>query len=148
MSDTDFCSLINLSGLEKTICQTLEKSITPNVLQHIFSLIEPKLLLLTNGIEQIIQRNAIKIFLYDTIILQLPWLITFFILVFVLWISGVIKGDTLIILFILAIIVTAGFIALYLYLNKRNIDILIYQTKAQLNTNISNFKKSVFSSAS
>ena len=144
MSQSDFCSLLNLTDLEKSICQSLEKTpITANMLYQIFETVEPKFPILTTGIDGIIQKYTTKTFIRDGIFQQLPWLITFFILILMLAIIGVIPVSIFVILLIISILITGAIIYFYLRYNKTNAENLINEIKTQIRTNIGNFKSSV-----
>ncbi len=92
MSATDFCSTLNLSGAELAVCQAFEKTpITINLLYKMFEFVEPKLPILTNGIEHTVKKNTIDIFVKNTILQQLPWFLSFIMLVVVLRVLKVIS---------------------------------------------------------
>lgn len=141
MTSPDFCSRLNLPAIEQGICKAAE-SLVYKVYEHV----EPKLPILTNGIEEIIKKNATKIFIYDTIMQQLPWFITFLILIIILRISRTITTYVFLILLIFVILITGILIAAYMYYNKNNLEKLVNETRSQFNLNIRNFRQSVLMS--
>jgi len=143
MSKQDLCSLFNLSGIEATICKTLENTpITANLLYKLFEMVEPKVPLLISGIEEILKKNATKIFIYDTIMQQLPWLISFLILITILWFNKTISIYLYMILFISVIVTTILIMAIYSYYYNQKIEKMLVELKMQMKINFDNFKKS------
>ena len=146
MAQNDFCSLFNLTGLDESICQTLEKQpITPNMLYTVYGKVSPNFSILTTNVENIIKQNAQKIFIYDTIFQQLPWIIMFLVLIIFLGVTGVLRVSVVVILIIIMLIVSAIFMFVYVKYNTNSVQNLINDINAQMGTNINNFKKSVFS---
>lgn len=144
MAQSDFCSLFNLTGLEESICQTLEKQpITPEILYNVYTKVEPKFPTLTTNLENIIKQNSRKIFVYDTIFQQLPWFIMFLILIILLGVGKVLRLSVVIILIIIMVLLTATFMYFYIKFNNDNIQNLINEINTQLGTNVANFRQSV-----
>jgi hypothetical protein len=135
MAQTDICSILNFTGLEASLCQSFEKQIAP-----LYSKINSNIPVLTNNLENIVKQNSKKIFIYDTIFQQLPWIIMFLILIIILAYTGVIKISTVIILIAIMLIVSAIFMYFYIKFNTDNVQNLINDINTQLGTNITNFK--------
>ena len=139
MAQNDFCSLLNLSGFEASLCETFEKQLTP-----VYNKVESNLPVLTNNLENVVKQNSKRIFIYDTIFQQLPWIIMFLILIILLGVTGVLRVSAIIILIIIMLIVSAIFMYCYIKFNNDNVQNLISDINTQLGTNLTNFKNSIF----
>ena len=141
----DLCSTFNLSGTSLNICNALEKMpLTANFLYNIYKKIEPKLPILTYGIQNNINQNIKKINIENTILIQLPWILCFWALIAILWYFNIINNRVFIALIIFSILITAVIIIIYLYLYKRSTENLMNEIKTQLTTNFKKFKNSGF----
>lgn len=138
----DICSQLNLSGTVKSVCEML---VPP--LYELYQTIEPKLPILTAGLNDIIQKDQERFFIHNAIYQQLPWLVSFIALAIVLVIIKVMPFYLAVLLVILALLVTAMLVYLNLESNKRNIDRLIDDVQAQVSTNVANFEKSFITAA-
>jgi len=141
MTSSDFCSVLNLSGTNETICKTFENTpLTLNLIYRFFGIIESRIPLLTNGLEDIVKKNATKIFIQDIILQQAPWFISFLLMIIVLWSLKIISAGVFFFLLIISILITAILITVYSYRYKYNVEKLINEIKTQTKTNINNFK--------
>ena len=140
----DLCSSLGLTDIEKIICESLEKDpLTANLLYKLFLRLEPKLPVITNGIEGIIKNNAIRIALRNAIMQQLPWLIGFFLIILTLLFTKTISIYAFGMLFIAAIVITIVITGLNLYLNMQGIEKIIRELKSKLRSNMDDFKSTI-----
>lgn len=137
----DFCSELGLTGIDETICKSIEsKPLTLNLLYKLFEIFEPQLPILMTGIENILKTNIIKIVIYSIILQQIPWLMSFCLIIIILWFSGIIPSYVAISLIIFSFIFTTFILVIYLNINLYFIEKMIKQTKTQAKLNLINFK--------
>ena len=95
MSQTDLCSTLNLTNIEKIICKSLESTpLTANLLYKLFLYIQPKLPLLTINFQSLFKNNIIKIVFFNAVLQHLSSFIFFSILLIILLVTKTIKLNT------------------------------------------------------
>lgn len=138
----DLCTKLGLTGMDKIVCETMAKEpLTANMLYQLITMIEPKIPILTHGIEDIIKNNATRIVMHNVILQQVPWLLSFFLIILTLVLTDTISVATFIILFISAILIAIMTVGLYLYLNEYSLEKMVKEVKLQMKANVAKFKK-------
>ena len=138
----NLCAKLGLTGMDKIICDTMAKEpLTANMLYQLLTMIEPKLPILTHGIENIIKKNAIRIIIQNVVLQQVPWLLSFFLIILTLVLTETISIATFIILFISAILIAIMTVGSYLYLNEYSLEKMVKEVKLQMKANMAKFKK-------
>lgn len=141
-STNDLCAKLGLTGMDKIVCETMAKEpLTANMLYQLITMIEPKMPILTHGIEDIIKNNATRIVMHNVILQQVPWLLSFFLIILTLVLTDTISVATFIILFISAILIAIMTVGLYLYLNEYSLEKMVKEIKLQMKANMAKFKK-------
>lgn len=139
----NICSNFNLSGINEIICNSLESTpIITNFINKLLENLEQKYTILSNGIEPIIKKYIIKIIIQNVIIQQLPWLMNFWFLIIILWLTKVISFNIFICLFLFSILFTFVMIIIYFQTNLYYFEKLIDDVKLQTKTNLNDLKKS------
>ena len=138
MSQPDFCSQLDLSAFQAGICKQAQE-----VAYKAWDRIDPNLPLLTHGIEDTIRRNATRVFIYETIMQQLPWIISFIMLIIILWMFGILPTFAVFVILILSILATVIIIVIYMNQIKSNTEKLINELREQWNYNVNNFSNAV-----
>ena len=138
----DLCSKFGLSGLELSICKSMEKApLTANLVYKLFSRIEPKLPVLADGIKDIVQGGVVKIIIQYSLLQQIPWLIGYILIALVLISTQVITTSIFILLILIAFGVAAAITVLNLYTIKQQSKDIIQKVESRLNSNVAEFKK-------
>lgn len=142
ISTNDLCAKLGLTGMDKIVCETMAKEpLTANMLYQLVTMIEPKIPILTHGIEDIIKNNATRIVMHNVLLQQVPWLLSFFLIILTLVLTDTISVATFIILFISAILIAIMTVGLYLYLNEYSLEKMVKEVKLQMKANVAKFKK-------
>ena len=144
---SDLCQALNLSGLANTVCKTLENQpLTANFIYTMYKLIEPKIPELFDGVPTILRSGIESLLIQELIFPQLPWLIFFFIIMFILWWKNVVPFYGFIGLTSFAVILVILILALYSFTWYHTVEMISNNTKNKIISNFNNIKHSLFAS--